>query len=55
MTAITLAVHERDVERVVFATENGSIYLTLMPPNAAEIPRTSGIDGGNVIPDTGQQ
>jgi pilus assembly protein CpaB len=55
LTAVTLAVHERDVERVVFATENGSIYLTLMPPNAAEIPRTSGIDGGNVIPDTGQQ
>jgi pilus assembly protein CpaB len=55
LTAVTLAVHERDVERVVYAAENGSIYLTLMPPNAAEIPRTSGIDGGNVIPDTGQQ
>jgi pilus assembly protein CpaB len=55
LTAVTLAVHERDVERVVFAAENGSIYLTLMPPNAEEIAGTGGVDGGNVIPGTGQQ
>ena len=34
LTAVTLAVAERDVPRVVFAAEYGSIYLTLMPPNA---------------------
>jgi pilus assembly protein CpaB len=34
LTAVTLAVDDRDVRRVVFAAEEGSIYLTLLPPNA---------------------
>jgi pilus assembly protein CpaB len=50
LTAVTLAINKKDVERVVFAAENGSIYLTLMPPNADPQQGTRGIDGGNVIP-----
>jgi pilus assembly protein CpaB len=52
LTAVTLAIDKKDVERVVFAAENGSIYLTLMPPNAEEQSTTGGVDGGNVIPPT---
>jgi pilus assembly protein CpaB len=50
LTAVTLAINKKDVERVVYAAENGSIYLTLMPPNAEVQPKTPGINGGNVIP-----
>ena len=50
LTAVTLAVNKKDVERVVFAAENGSIYLTLMPPNAEAQQGTRGIDAANVIP-----
>jgi pilus assembly protein CpaB len=52
LTAVTLAVPKRHVERVVFAAENGSIYLTLLPPNAEPQSTTGGIDVGNVIPDS---
>jgi pilus assembly protein CpaB len=52
LTAVTLAVNKKDVERVVFAAENGSIYLTLMPPNADAQQGTRGIDAANVIPPT---
>jgi pilus assembly protein CpaB len=34
LTAVTLAVDDRDVRRVIFAAEEGSIYLTLLPPNS---------------------
>jgi pilus assembly protein CpaB len=50
LTAVTLAIPKRHVERVVFAVENGSIYLTLLPPNAEPQPRTPGITVSNVIP-----
>ena len=50
LTAVTLAVKKEDVERVVFAAENGSIYLTLMPPNAEPQQGTRGIGADNVIP-----
>ena len=50
LTAITLAIPREHVERVVFAAENGSIYLTLMPPNAVPQEGTRGVDGANVIP-----
>jgi pilus assembly protein CpaB len=49
LTAVTLAVPETDVERVVYAAENGSIYLTLMPPDAQPAPGTGGVTGGNVF------
>jgi pilus assembly protein CpaB len=50
LTAVTLAVPKEHVERVVFAAENGSIYLTLLPPNAKPQPNTQGITVSNVIP-----
>ena len=50
LTAVTLAVPKQHVERVVFAAENGSIYLTLMPPNAEPQGTTGGVDAGNVVP-----
>jgi pilus assembly protein CpaB len=49
VTAVTLAVPEVHVERVVFAAEHGSIYLTLMPPDADEAPENGGVTGGNVF------
>jgi pilus assembly protein CpaB len=35
LTAVTLAVEDGDVKKVIHAAEEGSIYLTLLPPNAA--------------------
>jgi pilus assembly protein CpaB len=54
LTAVTLAVHEEDVPRVVFAAEYGSIYLTLMPPNAedADVPPAT---PNNVVPPAEEQ
>jgi pilus assembly protein CpaB len=52
LTAVTLAIPKEHVERVVFAAENGSIYLTLLPPNAKPQNGTRGIDVSNVIPST---
>jgi pilus assembly protein CpaB len=50
LTAVTLAIPKQHVERVVFAAENGSIYLTLLPPNAKPQDNTQGITVSNVIP-----
>jgi pilus assembly protein CpaB len=50
LTAVTLAIPKKHVERVVFAAENGSIYLTLLHPNAKPQPNTEGITVSNVIP-----
>jgi pilus assembly protein CpaB len=50
LTAVTLAVKAGDVERVVFAAENGSIYLSLLPPNAEKAPPSDGRTAGDVIP-----
>jgi pilus assembly protein CpaB len=50
LTAVTLAVPKQHVERVVFAAENGSIYLTLMPPNAVPQRGAGGVTVRNVIP-----
>jgi pilus assembly protein CpaB len=36
LTAVTLAVLDKDVTLVIHAAEEGSIYLTLLPPNAPE-------------------
>jgi pilus assembly protein CpaB len=50
LTAVTLAIRDEDVPRVVFAAEYGSIYLTLMPPNA-EPPDVGPVNAGNLIPE----
>jgi pilus assembly protein CpaB len=50
LTAVTLAVPDGEVERVVFAAEHGSIYLTLLPPDAEDSPvEGAGVTGGNVF------
>ena len=50
LTAVTLAVPDAEVERVVFAAEHGSIYLTLLPPDAEDTPvEGDGVTGGNVF------
>jgi pilus assembly protein CpaB len=54
LTAVTLAIDEKDVPRVVFAAEYGSIYLTLMPPNAKDA-NVPGVTGANVIPPPDEQ
>jgi len=40
LTAVTLAVEKRYVTKVIFAAEEGSIYLTLLPPDAETAPGT---------------
>ena len=50
VAAVTLAVPENMVERVVYAAENGSIYMTLLPPDAENVPGSDGgATAGNVI------
>ena len=41
LTAITLAVEGKHVEKVAHAAEAGQIYLTLMPRNAKPAPRSA--------------
>jgi pilus assembly protein CpaB len=38
LSTVTLAVAPREVERVVFAAENGSLYLSLLPPGQRPVP-----------------
>ena len=50
VAAVTLAVPENMVERVVYAAENGSIYMTLVAPDAEDVPKSDGgATAGNVI------
>jgi pilus assembly protein CpaB len=50
VTAITLSIPEGQVERVVYAAEHGSIYLTLMPLQADDAPPSDGVTADDVIP-----
>jgi pilus assembly protein CpaB len=51
VTAVTLAIKEKHIKYVVHAVEQGSIYLTLMPPNAQPVDRGSrGVGDANDIP-----
>jgi pilus assembly protein CpaB len=52
LTAVTLAIKEAYVKHVVHAVEQGSIYLTLMPPNADPAAAGRPVDDSNVIPPT---
>ncbi len=49
-SAVTLAVPDSQVERVVYAAENGSIYMTLMAPDGKRAPSV-GVTAANVIPE----
>jgi len=49
-SAVTLAVPDSQVERVVYAAENGSIYMTLMAPDGKKAPSV-GVTAANVIPE----
>jgi pilus assembly protein CpaB len=51
VTAVTLSIPERSVERVVYAAEHGSIYMTLMPAQAEDAPPSGGVTADNVIPE----
>jgi pilus assembly protein CpaB len=51
LTAVTLAVKTGDVERVVYAAEYGSIYLSLLPPNAEQAGPGDGRTATDVIPE----
>ena len=53
LTAVTLASTSR-TSSGWYAAEYGSIYLTLMPPNA-EDPAVPGVNGSNVIPPPDRQ
>jgi pilus assembly protein CpaB len=39
LSSVTLAVRAEDVERVVFGTEHGLLYLSLLPPGQQPVPR----------------
>ena len=50
VAAVTLAVPEDKVERVVYAAENGSIYMTLLAdPDAKPVQSDGGATAGNVV------
>ena len=50
VAAVTLSIPDERVEQVVYAAENGSIYMTLLPPDAKDvIPSDGGATAGNVI------
>jgi pilus assembly protein CpaB len=49
LTAVTFAVRSGDVERVVFAAEYGSIYLTLLAPDPGRPPGGDGRTADDVI------
>jgi len=50
VAAVTLAVPEDKVERVVYAAENGSIYMTLLAdPDAKPVPPDGGATADNVV------
>jgi pilus assembly protein CpaB len=48
VAAVTLSIPDGDVERVVYAAENGSIYMTLLPPDAKDVP-SEGATADNVV------
>jgi pilus assembly protein CpaB len=52
VTAVTFAIKEEHVRNVVHAVEHGSIYLTLMPPNADPASNNGSVGDANVVPDT---
>jgi pilus assembly protein CpaB len=52
LTAVTLAIKKEHVQNVVHAVQQGSIYLTLMPPNAEPAAKTPPVDDKSVIPET---
>jgi pilus assembly protein CpaB len=50
LTAVTLAIRQQYVKFVVHAVEQGSIYLTLMPPNADPAAKGPPVGDGNDVP-----
>jgi pilus assembly protein CpaB len=49
LTAVTLAVKNEEVTKVIFAAEEGSIYLALLPPDAEESTEVGPAAGENDI------
>jgi pilus assembly protein CpaB len=52
LTAVTLAVENKDVRKVIFAAEEGSLYLTLLSPTADRAPATpegGAVDAGDIF------
>ncbi|MFL5881726.1 MAG: Flp pilus assembly protein CpaB [Actinomycetota bacterium] len=49
VAAVTLSIPDERVEQVVYAAENGSIYMTLLPPDAKDVPSDGGATADNVI------
>jgi pilus assembly protein CpaB len=49
VAAVTLSIPDERVEQVVYAAENGSIYMTLLPPDAKDVRSDGGATADNVI------
>ena len=49
VAAVTLSIPDQRVEQVVYAAENGSIYMTLLPPDAKDVRSDGGATADNVI------
>jgi pilus assembly protein CpaB len=49
VAAVTLSIPDERVEQVVYAAENGSIYMTLLPPDAKDVPSNGGATADNVV------
>jgi pilus assembly protein CpaB len=50
VAAVTLSIPQDRVERVVYAAEHGSIYMTLLARGAKPLSKTDGATADNVIP-----
>jgi hypothetical protein len=50
VAAVTLSIPQDRVERVVYAAEHGSIYMTLLARDAKPLSKTGGATADNVIP-----
>jgi len=50
VAAVTLSIPQDRVERVVYAAEHGSIYMTLLARGAKPLSNTDGATADNVIP-----
>jgi len=49
LTAVTLAIENRYVTKVIHAAEEGSIYLTLLPPDAQTGPNGTPVGDGDIF------
>jgi len=51
--AMTLALSQTDVQRLIFAMQQGSLYFALLSPDSTVTPTDPGVSAGNLFPPRG--